>query len=316
MKWGIRRYQNEDGSLTEEGKRRYGAGNPKNVKKARDIYMNSGVYKDVANEVFESLNADTSSLDKVRNDIKTAFVEKKKTMDEFRDTYSELLNNEKTYTKYCVESDLAEFGNFGKKVDDQTLESMQWAAYLALFEDGQQGMINAYSLYNYDNGLQDKTSKLYTKIVSADDEIIDSASKIIQNELDKVGGNNLTTRDGGTFKLSEGLARQMLNSYANTKSDDGFYEIGDYLCVQADEADTFNDEQKQAIKSAKKYVSKVKNNDEASTWWVFREAVENLGLDQNTLSDLSDSDWNKINEEIANIKNTPGSVPSWVHARR
>ena len=32
MKWGIRRYQNEDGSLTEAGKKRYGVGNNKTKK--------------------------------------------------------------------------------------------------------------------------------------------------------------------------------------------------------------------------------------------------------------------------------------------
>lgn len=36
MKWGIRRYQNEDGSLTPQGRERYGVGVTKNVKGVND----------------------------------------------------------------------------------------------------------------------------------------------------------------------------------------------------------------------------------------------------------------------------------------
>lgn len=36
MKWGVRRYQNEDGSLTPEGRERYGVGVTKNVKGIND----------------------------------------------------------------------------------------------------------------------------------------------------------------------------------------------------------------------------------------------------------------------------------------
>lgn len=36
MKWGVRRYQNEDGSLTPQGRERYGVGITKNVKGVND----------------------------------------------------------------------------------------------------------------------------------------------------------------------------------------------------------------------------------------------------------------------------------------
>lgn len=35
MKWGIRRYQNSDGSLTEEGRKRYGYGSGEAKEKTR-----------------------------------------------------------------------------------------------------------------------------------------------------------------------------------------------------------------------------------------------------------------------------------------
>lgn len=309
MKWGVRRYQNEDGTLTEEGKRRYGAGarNPKNVEKARNIYLNSRYNEDVSDKVLEAVNADTSSLNKVRDDIKVAYDERIKQVDKFDKLYSELKNDKNVYTKYCVESELA---TGGVSPDKMTLEDMGWSSYMALFEDGQQGIVNAYSLYNYDHGLQKKTSDIYNKISSIDRNIKDSASKIIQSELDKVGGENLTTNKNNNYKLSEALVRRMMIDRESIADKEGIDTTGYYWCEEANNVDGFTDGIKNDIKSAKKYISKIKNNDKESTWWVFNEAVRNLGLDQNTLSNLSDSDWNKINEEIANLKKRPRSVPS------
>lgn len=55
QKWGIRRYQNEDGSLTEEGRKRYG-GNT-----ARDRYTRGKAYND---ERTKKYREDLSSLRK------------------------------------------------------------------------------------------------------------------------------------------------------------------------------------------------------------------------------------------------------------
>ena len=38
MKWGVRRYQNEDGSLTEAGKKHYGSGDIKKHKRFKRIF--------------------------------------------------------------------------------------------------------------------------------------------------------------------------------------------------------------------------------------------------------------------------------------
>lgn len=47
MKWGVRRYQNKDGSLTPEGKKRYGDETPEDYEAAKQKALKSGSAKDV-----------------------------------------------------------------------------------------------------------------------------------------------------------------------------------------------------------------------------------------------------------------------------
>lgn len=59
MKWGLRRFQNEDGSLTPEGRERYGVGNSKN-KKAVSIH---DISDDELHRMTKRLYAETNYLD-------------------------------------------------------------------------------------------------------------------------------------------------------------------------------------------------------------------------------------------------------------
>lgn len=56
QKWGVRRYQNEDGSLTEEGKKRYGSG-PNTYGPIEDTVMKKGtVLRSVTGKFFDGRN--------------------------------------------------------------------------------------------------------------------------------------------------------------------------------------------------------------------------------------------------------------------
>lgn len=50
MKWGVRRYQNEDGTLTEAGKARYRKGFGERVKKLKNLQAKEAKYKKKASE--------------------------------------------------------------------------------------------------------------------------------------------------------------------------------------------------------------------------------------------------------------------------
>lgn len=57
MKWGVRRYQNEDGTLTEEGKKRYARARKENARKKKE----NRVSEDVLNDPNEWVREDISN---------------------------------------------------------------------------------------------------------------------------------------------------------------------------------------------------------------------------------------------------------------
>ena len=52
QKWGVRRFQNEDGSLTKAGKERYGVGGD-----STRVFDKRNEYKDTYNKVLENLRS-------------------------------------------------------------------------------------------------------------------------------------------------------------------------------------------------------------------------------------------------------------------
>jgi len=68
QKWGVRRYQNEDGSLTDAGRKHYGYGAARAVKKFSDFYTRYG--NKAVNMIDKAKRADVAS--KVLNTAKKA----------------------------------------------------------------------------------------------------------------------------------------------------------------------------------------------------------------------------------------------------
>lgn len=60
MKWGIRRYQNEDGSLTNAGKRRYTSGDTRWVRKQ----VTSSISKSITNKIGKDVGSTKNSIAK------------------------------------------------------------------------------------------------------------------------------------------------------------------------------------------------------------------------------------------------------------
>lgn len=80
QKWGIRRYQNPDGSLTEEGLKRY-TGSPKAVKRGWNS-LNRAYAKENAKKTYYGLRAQ-SSLQKRANYVQSFDEQRKKAKDKY-----------------------------------------------------------------------------------------------------------------------------------------------------------------------------------------------------------------------------------------
>lgn len=116
MKWGVRRYQNPDGTLTEEGKRRYGkdSDDSKPSKKVSEMtdeelsgainrMRNEKAYKDLMRELYpEKVTLMDKIVDKVKNETIPNTVSKviSDTTAKFIDKYTTVKMDEALNSKY------------------------------------------------------------------------------------------------------------------------------------------------------------------------------------------------------------------------
>ena len=310
QKWGIRRYQNEDGSLTPEGRIRYGI-NPKKEQQIRNIIRNSRYNEDVSNEVFSIANADKTALNEARKIIAENREFQKQMAKEQSEMFEELESDKPTETYYEVTSEIADFCDTFGGPDKMTMEDVRNASYMGLFEDGQQGSVNAYSLYAHDNGLVDKVSKLYDESTKHEEECDKAAAAVIQNALDKVGGEGLRTNPDNPY--SKSLFSDTIAGQMRSADHDGWYNFGNgrknsaYLLGIASEASAFDKSTQKNIDKAKSWVSKIDNNTDPNTWDALNDALDYYpDLARKNPDDLTQSDWDKINKKIYLINNGSG----------
>ena len=93
QKWGVRRYQNEDGTLTEEGKKRYGVSSEEKISK--ENIANDKDYKNSVEMLKQGKNI-TSDLSVIARDPKKGSkrFNPKETKFEIPDSYSKLSDDE------------------------------------------------------------------------------------------------------------------------------------------------------------------------------------------------------------------------------
>ena len=182
---------------------------------------------------------------------------------------------------------------------------MAMGSYMGLFEDGQQSSINAESMYTYKKGIQHEVHDLLSRSDDSNKVAKDAASKIVQSALDEVGGENLKAYENNDKLLaSEQLVYQMMNS----KRFDDWETIssGNYMLYQANNANSFTQKDKDAIKTVENFASHIKNNNDENTWYLLNEAIQNLGISNSKCKDLSQSDWDRINAEIKKLRDNGG----------
>lgn len=104
QKWGIRRYQNPDGTLTEEGKARY-LEYPNRMGESHYTLMEKGIKRDISDKnksklksIFEE-HKEKSGYNQAANNRRVANDERRK------HTFLEVLNPNNKYTKAFKESD-------------------------------------------------------------------------------------------------------------------------------------------------------------------------------------------------------------------
>lgn len=297
QKWGVRRFQNADGSLTDAGKKRYLSN--RQVRRVQDLFDKSSYEEDISDKVFAITKADKSALQEARKELALNLKEQKEITAEQKKLFDEIESDKGKRTYYEAVSEIASYGAW-KNVDDMDIDDIGHAAFMGIFEDGQQSTINAYSMYAYKNNIVDDTVKLGRRAVETQEKCRNNAKRIIQDSLDQVGGQNLAAYKRNPNASAAGeLVQHMLSSakFGDWKSTSGLWYLD-----EASSAVNFTEKDKSSIRSAEKIAKNLRNNTDGNTWYLLNEAAENLGMSYMKASEMTQSDWDRINAEIARIR--------------
>lgn len=191
QKWGVRRYQNEDGTLTEAGKKRAAKNLYKEVKK------NKGR---IGNDVSESMKA-------IKSDLKEPIANRKKAQDEWDQAQNAFWRNEDLVKKYAEKAALEEVeflgGEGSPAMEGTTVEdAIKWYVDHAIDESRTGGY--------WEEGVHDDTLRCFLeseagvqaknarqKFVESVLDYEDAAKKSIENNL---GRYSLKTVDKSRVK--------------------------------------------------------------------------------------------------------------------
>lgn len=199
QKWGVRRYQNEDGTLTEEGKRRY---------YGKDLSNDLEKSKEVLDDIKNMVRSELSGTSKAVNDFKQAREDILALATELGDDnndFNKSLQSNKAFLDECTKK-LKRAGFSG----DSTLKE-DYTQY-DIFHDTIGPVFVKYHNQNKDIAKKEKkVEEAYTRLQKSCDEIVDKMSK-------KYG--DITIRDPKFEWLKysgSGAVAAALHSIADTK---------------------------------------------------------------------------------------------------
>lgn len=303
QKWGIRRFQNRDGSLTAEGRKRYQVNTNKVQPGIHKFMGNVSFDTDPSDKVFKYLGADKKYLDEAHKVMDEYTAENRQLTQEVNTMFKGLRSSENIHI-YEAASELAEHADYygaNGDVDNMTLEALGQVTFHGVWDDGQQGAINAYSMYASEKHLEDSVEKLVRRNSETFDKARTKARELIETGLSEVGADGLTAYPkNSSYKLSSALTDHMMN--AAERRDNWESRSGGWYANDADSASRFTPEIKKNIAKAKNYVLKFNNASDQNTWWYVSKAAENLGMTSTELKNMTQSDWDRINREIAQLR--------------
>lgn len=293
QKWGIRRFQNRDGSLTAAGKKRYG-------KVAQSIVSKAKYNEDISGKVFKAVGADDKYLARANDALQENYEYQKKVTEEV-DKMFKGLRSEDVIHFYEAASEIAEHADYygaNGDVDNMTVEALGQVGFHGVLDDGQQGVINAYSMYAAEHNLGKKVDTLERSSIEHNRNSFAEAREYLKQGLGEVGLEDLPEISGGRRSMVDMLATRLLS----TKYNHWDYGNGAFYLDAASHASRMTEQEKHNIAKAASYVRKINASNDQNTWWYVSQAAENLGMTSTQLKNMTQSDWDRINQEIAQLK--------------
>lgn len=200
MKWGVRRYRNPDGTLTEEGRKRYGlkeTSTKKDIKKALKYFGDENVKKARIN-LGKHLSQD-KELNSYRKEMKGLT---KNYESDLVDAYNKRVNTQQGYKKAKYFDD----SNFGKDYD----------SYLEALDD-KKCMRSLQAIQDLNIKIYRREQKIASGFVDA---LNDAKLKDLNYTGDKKVGRKMLENYGG-FRIDDG-GRVVTNSYLGVRNFNDF----------------------------------------------------------------------------------------------
>lgn len=280
MKWGVRRYQNEDGTLTSAGKKRYSNEWVKIIKKPNTFESPEKIFEEKAGlsgKPFDGVRKSLENDSKVLNELNKEAI---KLMADYD-------NNIHTYTTMAGIVAALEYN--GDNVDMDTIGRDMWFYDC---EDGDQGTINSRSLFTVMNNKVEEAHNLSKQINEAEDRYLETAKKATKELLGEYGDTPVYKI--GKYSVADSIAEQMQWSDNRIKKAWSLYE--------ADEWTKVTDSQKSSIDKAKAAIANLDFGKQGA--WNIVEAIENAGLSSTKFNEMTTADWLKINSELKKLEGT------------
>lgn len=291
QKWGVRRFQNKDGTLTEAGRKSY-YNSDGSLTKAGQKHVNETVKqieKDYAigkkeidaEDICRRLGVDDRALNEAKNLINEPYAGENSISKQLENICGFKDDAERHH--YEATSELASYINWKGDLKGSDLRQ---AIDMGIFEDGQQQRVNATSMKAFDSGNAKKALELYDKYEAGEDdheEYVKKAEHILNQAMQKQGVDESSSRT-----LSTRMAWAMNSDAA--KDSNVFYRLD-----EASEANFFDQSEKDAIKKAKS-ITKNLNCKTTNNWRATNYAISDLGLDDKPLDSFTQADWDRINK--------------------
>lgn len=270
QKWGVRRYQNEDGTLTNEGRKRY-------YKALKKWYKSDSRAYDKMPQDIDGMD----SIKRINNNLAESLNEYKQITNEIESAVSDYKKNRSYWSAVSGATSALLWG-------DTRMDSMASRIIGSMYDDLDQGYMNSAAIWAHETGKTNAITKLSRKEADVYKRFEDDVKNEVNNMLDKYGNKKI---EGHST-----LASKMVNSILNSSTESMPYGIADDASQgprTKNEADS--------IKVAKNIVGKLSLGKGKNNAWYLHDAIEKCGLSNTDFRDMTNSDWQKLSSELSKM---------------
>lgn len=298
LHWGIKRrsgryaYGSGDRPYQHDPNKKSHKVSSLTIESANNTIKNANYDEDVSNKVFKKLGADTSVLGECDKIIKDELREQAEITKLQKKLFKDL-EKDSDYRSYLeAASETAEYINNWGNGTIPKMQDLGWMTFMGVYEDGQQGEINAYSMYAHEKGIHDEVKDLYKRSEDAGKVAESKCEDLMKNSLKDAGVD-----DESATNISRNLQWKKKINLEKGKWD----EIGgNYFLYMASHALNYGQSESKSMEKAKNILGHFDKN--PKNWWYLTEAIENLGMSDMSVDEMTDSDWKKLNAEVVELR--------------